>query len=208
MTPRAQEPVSAANGISFSSSETTTKSTNGQSNNKNEVPPEISSGVTSMGATIVGCVGLLTGVYAVLYYGFFESKTILGLPYPAAEFCSTELEGDGEEGTICSRSDLFAFQFSSGLAITFCGLLGFHAWHITQRAQKALPSTPEGRLYGYLPESELLAAVNFSFQVWDFFISLLIPEHRTALMLAHHILAAVVSYCSLEFQVSSADIAF
>ena len=83
----------------------------------------------------------------------------------------------------------------------FCGIMGIYAWHVTRRVHSAVPSTPEGRLFAYLPETEQLAAFNFTFQSWDFLISLLIEEHRTPLMLAHHVLAAMVSYFALEYQV-------
>jgi hypothetical protein len=106
-------------------------------------------------------------------------------------------------GTVeCSRPDLFAFQVGSGMAILFCGLMGFRTWHITQTVHSKIPSTPEGRLYGYLPENESIAAAQLVFQGWDFIISLLIPEHCTAIMLCHHTLAALLSWFSLRFQVS------
>jgi len=44
-------------------------------------------------------------------------------------------------------------------------------------------------------------AMNFTFQFWDFWISLSIPEHRTPLMLAHHLAASIVSWCSFRYQV-------
>jgi hypothetical protein len=81
----------------------------------------------------------------------------------------------------CSRPDLFAFQMSSGMAILFVGLVGFRTWHVTRRVHSLIPATPEGRLFAHLPESEQLAAANLTFQVWDFFVSLLIAEHRSAM---------------------------
>ena len=165
----------------------------------NEVPPNIPSGFVKTRGNIAAYVGCLTVVYAAIYYGFLESESVAGFPKPADEFC---LKNNSKNpGSPCSRSDLFAFQISSGLAISYCGLLGFYCWHITKRVHSALPSTPEGRLYGYLEESESLAAVNFSFQFWDFWVSLLIPEHRGALMLLHHTAAATICYFSLEYQV-------
>lgn len=56
-------------------------------------------------------------------------------------------------------------------------------------------------MFGYLPESELIAACNFTFQLWDFFVSFTIPEHCTVVMLAHHTLAAFVSWSGLDNQV-------
>ena len=111
----------------------------------------------------------------------------------APAYCPTE--------DTCTRSDLFAFQVSSGLALSFCGILGFYTWHISKRVHTVLPQTAEGRLYGYLEESEQLAAGNFTFQFWDFWISLLIEEHRGIIWLAHHSIAALLSWLSLEYQV-------
>jgi hypothetical protein len=79
----------------------------------------------------------------------------------------------------CSRPDLFAFQMSSGMAILFVALVGFWTWHVSLRVHSAIPATPEGRLFAHLRESEQLAAANLTFQIWDFFVSLLIAEHRT-----------------------------
>jgi len=95
---------------------------------------------------------------------------------------------------------LLGFQWAAYAALTYCGLYGFWVWHISRRVHTALPSTPYGRIFGYLPEAEYLAACNFTFQLWDFFISFTIAEHRTALMLTHHLLAASVSMCGLGFQ--------
>jgi hypothetical protein len=161
----------------------------------NEIPPHISSGFTKLGGAIVGYMSCLTAVYAAIYFGFLNSDTVFGFPKPSQEYCTDV------STPFCSRSDLFAFQVSSGLAISACGVMGFYTWHVSRRVHTALPCTPEGRLYGYLPESEQLAAVHFAFQFWDFFISLLIPEHRTAMMLLHHLAATSVCYMSLQYQV-------
>jgi len=136
----------------------------------------------------------LTTVYVAILYRFRDSYEVFGLT-PSPDFCR-HVNG----GRVCNRTDLFAFQIASGIALTTCALVGFHAWHISKRAHTALPATPEGRLCGYLPEAELLAALNFTFQSWDFCISLLIPEHGTAIMLSHHLMAATVSWCSVQYQ--------
>ncbi|CAB9511259.1 TLC domain [Seminavis robusta] len=171
---------------------TTTKTVTKHSHS-NEVPPQIPSGFSKMGPSIAGYFGCLTAVYAAIYFGYLDSDSVLGSFKPSPEYCTSS-------ETPCSRSDLFAFQISSGIAISFCGVLGFYTWHVSKRVHTALPATPEGRLFGYLPESEQLAAINFSFQFWDFFISLLIPEHRTPLMLGHHTAASVVCFMSLQHQ--------
>lgn len=161
----------------------------------NEMPPTIQSGFVKTRGKIATYIGCLTALYAAIYVGFLNSENVIGFPKPGEEFCQSAA------GSTCSRSDLFGFQISSGLAIAYCGLVGFYCWHISKRVHTALPATPAGRLYGYLEESESLAAINFSFQFWDFWISLLIPEHRGALMLLHHTAAATLCYFSLEYQV-------
>jgi hypothetical protein len=163
--------------------------------NTNEIPPHIPSGFSKLRGAIIGNLCCLTALYAAIYYGFRNSDTVLGFPKTSQEYCADV------SAPFCSRSDLFAFQVSSGLAISACAVLGFYTWHVSRRVHTALPCTPEGRLYGYLPESEKLAAIHFAFQFWDFFISLLIPEHRTAMMLLHHLAAATVCYMSLQYQV-------
>jgi hypothetical protein len=161
------------------------------SKSRNEIAPPIPSGVPRMAPYIISGLCVLTAVYSTLFFTFRNSTSILGLPEAAAELC------EGVDG-FCSRSDLFAFQMTALLAITFCGASGFVSWHMNKRPHTAVPATPEGRLFGYLPEAEKLASVMFTFQVWDFFVSLVIPEHRTAVMMSHHVMAATVSWCSIR----------
>jgi hypothetical protein len=82
----------------------------------------------------------------------------------------------------------------------FMGVTGFLAWHWTKRAHIAIPNTPEGRLFGYLDEADRLNAGIFVFQVWDFFFSMMIPEHATFIFLSHHVLSALTAWFSLEYQ--------
>ena len=161
------------------------------SKSRNEIASPIPSGVPRMAPYIILGLCVLTAVYCTLFFTFRKSTSILGLPEAAAELC------EGVDG-VCSRSDLFAFQMTALLAITFVGTSGFMSWHMDKRPHTAVPATPEGRLFGYLPEAEKLASVMFTFQVFDFFVSLLIPEHRTAVMMSHHFMAATVSWCSIR----------
>ena len=139
----------------------------------------------------------MTTVYCFLYFYFRDSKSILGLlPPPSAAYCPPS---DTTTTIICSRSDLFAFQITSWFALTACGLYGFSIWYIQKTAHTAIPQTPQGRIFGFLPETERLAAICFAFQVFDFAVSLTIPEHRTLIMMTHHFMAATVSWCSIRF---------
>jgi hypothetical protein len=123
---------------------------------------------------------------------FFNMQTFLA---PADQFCTDQQ--DSEEP--CSRSDLLAFQVASGTMMVFMGVSGFLAWHWTKRAH-AYTSTPEGRLFGYLEEADLLTTGICIFQMWDFFASMLIPEHCTVVFMAHHFLAGATALFSLEYQ--------
>jgi hypothetical protein len=87
------------------------------------------------------------------------------------------------------------------MALTFCGVYGFYLWHLSRRVHSDIPATPAGRLFAHMPQAELLVAVNFMFQSWDFVVSATIPEHATAVFLGHHVLASTVSFCSLKYQV-------
>jgi len=150
------------------------------------------SGVSRMLPLMVSGFAALTTVYAVLYYRVFPT-TMDWLPPPSIDYCTLNER--------CVRSDLFAFQMASGLAIVTCAAMGIRSWHLDHGGRKQTQTTATGRLFGYIPEAELLAAVNFTFQFWDFWISLIIPEHRTPLMLAHHLAACVVSWCSIRYRV-------
>lgn len=63
-----------------------------------------------------------------------------------------------------------------------------------------IPQTPEGRLFGYSKEADLLLTGIFVYQTFDFFCSLFIPEHATIVYLTHHLLAGLTAYLSLDLQ--------
>ena len=153
-------------------------------------------GVRRMRLPIAGGLIFLTLAYFAAVQLLRDSGTYLK---PADEFCEKSASDKAHQP--CSRPDLAAFQISSGFAIFYVGWLGFKTWYISKTVHRNLPGTPEGRLFGWLHESERIAAANFTFQVWDFIISLLIPEHCTAIFLTHHLMAAVVSWFSLHYQV-------
>ena len=155
-------------------------------------------GVRRMRTPIAGGLIFLTTTYFAAVRLLRDSGAYLK---PADEFCE---KSDGQQLELqepCSRPDLAAFQISSGFAIFYVGWVGFKTWYISRNVHRNLPNTPEGRLFGWLHESEQIAAANLTFQVWDFVISLLIPEHCSAVFLTHHFMAAVVSWFSLHYQV-------
>lgn len=141
---------------------------------------------------------MLSGFFflSVIYFGtiaaFDTIRDFLQLPPSSPELCENQQE------ELCWRADLFAFEIVSGVALAWCGILGVWAWHI-QRTH-LVPATPEGRLFGYLPEAHQLTALGTTFQVFDLCISLIIPEQRQPLFLCHHIMAATVSWYGLNNQ--------
>ncbi|KAG7349184.1 TLC domain containing protein [Nitzschia inconspicua] len=155
------------------------------------VPPSIHSNFARRRIPIsVGLLGL-TLLYNSLLYFLQDSTTWLR---PADDFCKDVTE-DGK----CNRSDLFAFQAASGVMQLYMGLLGMWTWHFS-KAIRSVPNTSEGRLFGYLKEADYLNTGIFIYQTFDFFASIFVPEHCTAIFLTHHVLAAYTAWMSLEFQ--------
>jgi len=148
---------------------------------------EIPSGLSHMIPFMMALISYMTLQYTVLYFYFGSQDSIFGL-YPADEFC--------KDRSPCIRSDLFAFQMTSFVPILFCGFYGIYAWQTCGNTMHS----PEERLFGYNIHAERIAAACFTFQVWDFVISLLIPEHCTPIMLTHHAMAALVSFFAVHGQ--------
>jgi hypothetical protein len=159
------------------------------------ISPAVSSGFARrknvIGASIVG----LSAFCSLLYYLFKDSGIWLR---PADEFCKDDAFTDASGR--CSRSDLFAKQATSAIMQLYTGGMGFMAWHLTKRVVTGLPQTPEGRLFGYLEEADQLNTGIFVYQTFDFFSSLLVPEHNQIVFLVHHVLAATTAWMSLEYQ--------
>lgn len=162
------------------------------------IRPDVSAGLERMSPTIIKGWVLLSIVYLVLKRWARPIASWIHLPSTSPDFCSIV---DSSDSTTCFRGDLFAFQVASGLALTICAIVGFRCWHVSRRVHTLLPPTPQGRLFGYLPEAELLATINFCFQSWDFVVSSTIPEHATPIFLGHHIMASIVSFCSIRYQI-------
>ena len=139
-------------------------------------------------------------------YGLLAMSVIYGLvlaidpPISAAtKYCdSPGTDASGE----CRRPDLLAYKVTAVLSMIVMGGMGVYNWHFSQRikelAQKT--TTPEERMFGYLPAADNQNVVMFCYQVWDFCVSLTIPEHREVIFLVHHFLAGVTSWFSLEYQ--------
>jgi hypothetical protein len=160
----------------------------------NEISPEIPSGFPKYKYAMVYAFVAFTAIYFLMIATFPQIQRFLQLPPSADEFC------ENTNNHPCWRGDLFSFEVVSGIALMWCGAVGFYAWHI-KGIHRSVPATPEGRLFGYIEEAHQLTAVGTTFQVFDLFISLLIPEQRQPLFLCHHLMAATVSWYGLNNQV-------
>jgi hypothetical protein len=158
----------------------------------NEISPQIPRVIRRQAPLIVGGIAFTHLIYLILFYIYRDFSSLFGLPTPSEEFCN------GQDNTKCGRPDLFAFQVVSGLSFLPMSFIGIYSWHISGRAHKAIPDTPEGRIYGYLPEVEYMVVSNLVYQIWDFLVSLTIPEHCTPIMMTHHVVAAIVCYTALD----------
>jgi hypothetical protein len=137
-------------------------------------------------------VGLLflSVVYGSVYYS--DPKI-----FAASEFCP-----EGE--TRCQRPDLVAYKVVSAMCMIYMGLMGVYNWHCTRRMKElGKKSTSAGvylRLFGYLEAADHQNVAIFCYQVWDFCVSLTIPEHMEFVFLVHHVLAALTAWFSMEKQ--------
>mmetsp|Transcript_11943 Transcript_11943/g.17535 ORF Transcript_11943/g.17535 Transcript_11943/m.17535 type:complete len:296 (-) Transcript_11943:436-1323(-) len=159
---------------------------------KNLISPVVPSRFKKRKGTIIGALLSQTVLFGIAYYA--QHSGLLNLK-PADEYCP-----NGQTSSSCTRADLFAFQISCGAFLTYTAYIGMTSWHITKSAHKAIPSTLEGRLFGHIPDAEQLMVIVFSFQFWDLIVSMMIPEHNAFLFLAHHFMAALIAYFSLEYQ--------
>jgi hypothetical protein len=147
------------------------------------------------GLVEIGLV-LMSVIYGTVYYinpDISVSPTL----------CSEDVlkEGDGS----CRRSDLIAYKVVSLLSMITMGSIGVYNWHFTKKLKRlgSKESSPEDRLFGNLAASNYLNVVIFCYQLWDFVVSLTIPEHFDAIFLVHHLLALLTAFCSLEYQMVS-----
>lgn len=158
------------------------------------ISPVVRSGFARRKVPITATMSALVIFYNLTRWFFRDSALWLR---PADEFCGDAVGGDGDR---CSRSDLFAKQAASGFMQLYLGGMGLLTWHITKKVVTGIPQTPEGRLFGYLEEADKLNTAIFVYQAFDFFASMTVPEHNQIIFLGHHMLAAVTSLMSLEYQ--------
>jgi len=96
------------------------------------------------------------------------------------------------------RGDLAAFQITSGVALFYVAILGGRTYYSTSLDHNNVDEL--SKLFKFHPVAHDILVVGFAFQFWDFFVSLLIEEHNTPIMLAHHMLAGTVCWLAVKYQ--------
>lgn len=137
--------------------------------------------------------GLIANAFVLMTVAYYLALIPGSYLKPAAEFC-VEREID------CKRPELFAFEFVCASCFLWLAFISIRSWHIRKTHTKVFPDNAFGRVFGYSKESENIAAVSLTFQFWDLVATPFIPEFSSAIMLGHHICAALVSYVALQNQ--------
>lgn len=132
----------------------------------------------------------------------FYSVAKAMLPHTGWDFTPVAIHCP-EGNPSCTRTDLAAFQVVSLVNLSYLGLLGVYSYYISKRGVKhAIPNTPQGRIFGHLPEADYVNVGIVVFQGWDFVASIFFEEHCTMIMMTHHVLAFLCGLYSLEYGVS------
>jgi hypothetical protein len=145
----------------------------------------------------------LSLVYKLVHEWYPWIEKALSLPPPVDELCPSANETIDNVVKPCSRPDLLAYKVVSGIALIAIGVYGFFTWHVRKSPHCQQLQTPEGRMFGYLAEAEILSAALVTFQFWDLCMSFVIPEQGTAILMTHHVLAALCAWYALNNQVRS-----
>jgi hypothetical protein len=147
----------------------------------------LSSGVERCKHHIEAGLLALSVIYGSLYYLFSEFQ-------PSPSFCPSE-ESD------CRRPDLMAYKVVSLLSMSSMGLLGVYNWYFTRQMKELGKQSAEARLFGSLDAADAQSVLILCYQVWDFCVSLTIPEFVEPVFLLHHSAAAFLAYYSLQNQI-------
>jgi hypothetical protein len=143
-------------------------------------------------------IGLV--VLAVTYGGLYYLDPPVNVN---PELCSSQ--AIVANGGYCRRPDLIAYKAVSLLAMIAMGSIGIYNWHFTSTMKQlgSMDATAEDRLFGHLPASNVLNVIIFCYQLWDFCVSLTVPEQLDVIFLVHHLLALLTAFCALEYQMMS-----
>lgn len=152
---------------------------------KSEVAPAYNNGFERKKGTAVKIFCLMTLVFLIaLVPGSYMT--------PSPKFCPTE--GD------CKRPEIFAFEFVNACTFLWQSIIAIRSYHFRKTPMKTFAQTPEGRVFGFSKESEMIACVSMTIQFWGLIFTNLIAEFSSAIMLGHHFIAALVSYIALRYQ--------
>jgi len=148
---------------------------------------------------VLAVVGLMQAWYWLVYWLYDSGHTtVFGLPPPLDEAACASAAAAGTNAEKCGRSDMFAFQIVSGTTFVGIGGWAFYDWHVQQRnSVRRSTTTALGRLYAHHPTAQWITVINLAYQLWDFAVSLTIPEYCTAIMMTHHVVAATVAWSAL-----------
>ena len=117
----------------------------------------------------------------------------------AAKYCDAAgTSTDDSANGACFRPDLLAYKVTSGLSMLVMGCMGTYHWYTSRLLRVQSTSVPEERLFGYVAMAEIQNVVILCYQIWDFVVSLTIPEHFEYIFLMHHFLAGCIAYWSLH----------
>jgi hypothetical protein len=112
---------------------------------------------------------------------------------PAAKYCPVNEPH-------CKRPEIFAFEFVNTCAFLWQSIVAIRSFHFRKTPLKLFPQTPVGRVFGFSEESQLIACVSMTTQLWGLVMTPFIPEFTSVIMLSHHFLAALVSFVALQYQ--------
>lgn len=135
----------------------------------------------------------------------FSALTILFylLQIPGRSFAPADKYCTEESNTYpppCIRPSLFAFEGVCGAVFIMMTIYSIKAWHFDKHPQKCIPQTAAGRVFGYSSQCEKITALTFVFQIWSCAFTPFIPEFFSTVMMSHHIMASLVSFLSLQYQ--------
>ena len=140
-------------------------------------------------------VAIMHLLYLMLYYIYENGYTAaIGLPLLDPEDCDKDESNDK-----CGRADQFAFQIVSGFTFLVIGNWALYDWHLRSAGslKQSIPNTAMGRLYAHNEVAQWITVINLGYQIWDFAVSLTIPEYCTVVMMSHHTAAAIVAWSGI-----------
>lgn len=76
---------------------------------------------------------------------------------PADQFCPTEKN--------CKRPEIFAFEIVNACTFLWQSFIAIRSYHFRKTPMKTFAQTPEGRVFGFSSESEMIACVSMTIQV-------------------------------------------